>query len=96
MYWKITGRVGWVLIAIAAFFVGQKSAYNGVEKQMREITTSITRGADGIYMLTDLTLRSYHYAKPHKHPVTQCPECYDIVNRIKNQGKVVTKLEDLK
>lgn len=96
MYWKIVGRVGWVVIAIGIFLVGQKTAYVGVEKRLHDIEVDISRSADIQYTLMDLTLRSYHYAKPHKNPVAQCPECYDLIHRLKNHERVVTESSDLK
>lgn len=43
-----------------------------------------------LYTIMDTLIRIFHYAKPHKQPAWNCPECSEIHEKAKKNGSVST------
>tara|TARA_B100000745_G_scaffold281471_1_gene214180 strand:+ start:289 stop:633 length:345 start_codon:yes stop_codon:yes gene_type:complete len=92
-----------MLILIAVAFTAQVAVLFQNQQEMRQDIIDLRSDVDGhaedvytlmrsdsarLYTIMDTMIRVFHYAKPHKSPAWNCPECSDIHDKAKRAGSV--------
>lgn len=81
-YWA-----GGIVALACAFLLGQKIES---DRSRDGLFDAINRIAGTQYTILDLSVRTLHHTNPnHMKGNPFCPECFDILNRIKSHDKVV-------
>lgn len=95
------------VIAILCFLIAASMGYTlyqqqGVIQKQEDDMDLIKDHLEGLYRnsavensrtytIMDTIIRIFHYAKPHKGPTWNCPECEDIRKQSKDKQKPITK-----
>jgi len=64
----------------------QKEDMALVKDHLEGIYTTARADNSRTYTIMDTIIRIFHYAKPHKGPTWNCPECEDIIKQSKGEG----------
>lgn len=59
-----------------------------VEASTEDVYTLMSSDGARLYTIMDTMIRVFHYAKPHKAPAWNCPECAEIHEKAKKAGSV--------
>ena len=62
--------------------------HSEVEGNAEDVYTLMSSDGARLYTIMDTMIRVFHYAKPHKKPAWNCPECAEIHERAKKAGSV--------
>jgi|TARA_B100000029_G_scaffold210111_1_gene207917 hypothetical protein len=62
-----------------------------IKEHLEDIYGNSARENARTYTIMDTIIRIFHYAKPHKGPTWNCPECSEIHDKSKGEGKTKTK-----
>ena len=92
-----------MLVLITVAFTVQSAVLFQNQQEMRQDIVDLQSDVDGhaedvyvlmrsdsarLYTIMDTMIRVFHYAKPHKSPAWNCPECSDIHDKAKKAGSV--------